>query len=643
MSDREKRFREIIASYEDSGFASQQESGPRDVILVVGEDFAPACELLGTVFGRRVVRASSLDHAMASGQLLGASSILAVAPRRALGLEAIRRLLKVDHPAAMLGVLPATDLVALDFAIRKIGLTRCFPLGRRFLWHVEANKLLLPNFTASEPIAPLEALMRPSGIAVIGAHGEGAHLLLRGAVLCGRVGCTEEVQGEPVSNGCATGHCKRAAGLPSVHVAQIPSIVLALLSCNSFSVAGELYPSNSSLVMAAMEGWAAAVIANPAAVPCPPITLRYLSFLIESGLALGEVTARLNHLYARDDAFVLVGDPLARGVCAEPPADRFAAIETHTDPPVEVYLGGSPARLVSGIVPSLVVGLPKESDDMPRIESRSDAARAVRAWHDHLQAQIDTASYMDLQICERLLQSDDESGALDLRSTTIRLRQQVADGAALVSSMEASLLWNSHIDEWFASTRDFVGGWDERVAAAIRHHYLGSGPVGDEVLSLLTHHLVQHRRTLSPERCHRCGTPIERVDFGILSRPRQSLEECPICGPVRCAAPSALRMALACPATAVRGGVMHCSLRCEGASTALRDASGWLIHELRDKSTGRREQSIRRWEAAESVYSFRISDDAGFDQHSLRLVIVSQLEIAYARAVFSVVPTTARA
>lgn len=108
-------------------------------------------------------------------------------------------------------------------------------------------------------------------------------------VLCGGTS-DEEIGDRILPNGCRRGHCRRAQTGPSIKVSELRADILALLSCNSFSVAKQLVPTSNSLALAAVAGEAVAVVANPLSTVLTPSSCALTRNAIVSGVPLGEAT-----------------------------------------------------------------------------------------------------------------------------------------------------------------------------------------------------------------------------------------------------------------------------------------------------------------------------------------------------------------
>ncbi|MEU2251484.1 hypothetical protein [Streptomyces sp. NPDC019224] len=147
-------------------------------------------------------------------------------------------------------------------------------------------------------------------------HGDGMHINMDGVVLCGVTRGRETVNSVPVPAGCSAtdDRCKKQTVVADVYRAQdLNCRVLLLLSCNSLSLASQLYPSDNSIAVAAWAAGAAeAVIGTTRQMILAPGEVEDAGQRVLSGAPLGEVVCELNAerlASGRNGYFVLLGDP----------------------------------------------------------------------------------------------------------------------------------------------------------------------------------------------------------------------------------------------------------------------------------------------------------------------------------------------
>ena len=175
------------------------------------------------------------------------------------------------------------------------------------------------------------ALARPRALAVLRGHGRGSHAHFRGMVLCGLIGGEERDQlGRAIAGGCrrdAAGlHCKLAGGdfSDTFSFALLPAPIVALLTCASAIMPGEIFPTRTSAALANMEAGAAAVLATNEVFPCTEAISGEVVRLARTGLSIGEIAIRLNDRQAAlrpHRPFIVFGDPdLRAGLDLSPQA-----------------------------------------------------------------------------------------------------------------------------------------------------------------------------------------------------------------------------------------------------------------------------------------------------------------------------------
>ncbi|HST60410.1 MAG TPA: hypothetical protein VLK84_17050, partial [Longimicrobium sp.] len=576
-------------------------------------------------------------------------SVLIVADRARLDFPALTAIQARTEPAGTLvGVLTGVDRAALSFAAAKILLAPGPARGPATIVDAEHGRVWVDG--QEGPLTADAVLSLTPGehrSLVLLAHGEGIHLFLDAAVLCGRVGHEERFRGTPVPQGCREGHCKRAdtRGLPAVLATELRTPRAAFLSCNSFSVAGEMYPSDSSLVLAACDGYPAAIVANPWATEFSRGELLLAAEVMESGLPMGEALGHLNRARAAGDrwgTFLLFGDPLAVPAGADGAADAWAdgrlvrAALPGGEPGVyEVRVEDAPVRdAFIGRGTILARG------PAPSVEDRAAELREVEGWLRRLAGRLGGAADLEYQVMRTTRPDDTAEQTLLARLRQARLRVEGAlfAAGARVRQVRAACRWDPGLAAALEPVADHVAAWDALFAHLAAEHLMGGGVVGDRILGALTDSMaVAAERRGEP--CGRCGVPVvEHALVSLDGHRRRMLQECPLCGPLACHPADGPSIHLGVPGPLCRGADAILPLACAGFGADGQD--GWMLLEARDKT---RSASVRREESAELADGIvpvpvPIAADAGHDQHSIRVVFVGGMEVLYARRVFVLTP-----
>jgi hypothetical protein len=654
---RGRRWADVLRWYaaSDGGLPAPPAAGADDWVLALGPAAAPAAGDLARRLGRRTGCVPGAAEFAAWHARTSPRSVLLVADRARLGFTTLEAVQARTEPAGtLLGVLTGVDAAALSFAAAKLLLARP-DRGRPRATALDAEHGRVWVDGREEPLTAdavhAVAASEHRSLALM-AHGEGIHLFLDAAVLCGRVGREERFRGAPVPDGCREGRCKRAEtrGLPAVHAAELRAERIAFLSCNSFSVAGEMYPSDSSLVLAACDGYPMSVVANPWATEFSRGEMLLATEVLDSGIPIGEAIGYLNRVAAAGDrwgTFLLFGDPLALPAgAAGGTADAWgggrlvrAAAPGGEAGVYDVHAGGAPVREVFIGRESVIARGPGLD-----VDDRTAETREADAWLRRLAGRLRGAADLEYGVM-RSGQADnaaEQAILARLRQTRLRVEHAASACGARMRAARAARRWDPGLPRLVEQLAEHVSTWDALFAHLAAEHLVGGGVVGDRILGALTDSLdVEAERRGGP--CERCGAAVmERTLAPLDGARRHTLRECPLCGPLAFHPADGPSIALGVPGPVCRGRDAILPLACAGFGADGED--GWMLLEARDKT--RSEASARRQESAVladgvTPVPVPIKADAGFDQHSIRVVFVGGMEVLYARRVFVLTPDPA--
>jgi len=300
-----------------------------------------------------------------------------IGPPNAFRADALRRL--HDRLLCPWGLLTARDDAGLSFAVAKVRLDLSPRVSASLFDMLDSDACTCRSGSVVE-ISRLDdprarqALSQSIDLLALRAHGDGAHMNLGPVVLCGVGGAAEQGPEGVIAGGCSQSkgviRCKRVTD-PSIDVrspADVRAQCLVLLSCNAFNVAGDLYPSDNSLVLSAVDGWASHVIAGYRLVPIAAEFARVVTVVASAGLPPRDLWGLMNDLAADTvggDPFVLIGDP-----CGSIPAP----IAADAAPTADVVLVPVPGGTGAGPVEASAGG-----DSVVAVRGRSVVAAFVPA------------------------------------------------------------------------------------------------------------------------------------------------------------------------------------------------------------------------------------------------------------------------
>jgi hypothetical protein len=561
-----------------------------------------------------------------------------VAPREALDLAMLGRLYRrFESAGTTFGVLTAADLPGLSFIAAKCCLTPSILPSDDFIH----------DAVYGETKSLGDVINRPAGwrLALVMAHGEGAHLYLGSEILCGLLGPHEVIDGIHVPEGCGIQDCKRArkAHLDTIPANFLRCRILALLSCNSFSVAKELYPSDTSLVIAAADGWPTAVIANPTSMAFSPVHAVFLQRLLSHGTVLGEAVATLNRSVRMSPdypPYVLLGNPLCRVMPTIDGGENEGSTVIHVFPRVN----GITYDLAPLTNDGSLVG---HSEVFLLMDSRTTSTPTVSdktVELDRLQTRVKVIGLRLISINHWLsillnLGSGDtfDEALADLRVLTARIQYAATALAQAITKIYELSIWDQSVYQLENNLRHAISAWDASFALIIHEHLLSGGePVGDSLIELLMRtHIFEQR--VQGSRCRRCHTTTAKNIYQCLITGTQSwLEDCMLCGPLSASPGVSVQLDMEVNGRVSLDQDFSVRVKLTGSNEP-----GFLVIEFRDKShPGAKLRTIDAWPAGQTSQILSLSlAGSGCDQHSIRAVWIGGLEWIYARRVVSIIPS----
>jgi hypothetical protein len=306
------RWQSVLASYQTG--VVETTPWANSCVAVLSDDVAPAAAAYAKARKCPLRRCRDLDEVLTTSREASSITLFARPDQlRARDIASLNACIEVPW-----GVVPATDLHAASFAVAKL-LARARD-GGAIGWISGAFGRLgrlatQESHQTAISQALTQSLLRDDGLRalVILAHGEGAHLNLQDVVVCGAV--DDETQRGRRFEVCRTGACKRvhAPHVEAFAVHEVRAASLVILSCNGFAVAGEQYPTCSSLVGGALDGFARSLVVTDRTVLIQQHEASTVAELLLAGAGLHDVVAIKNEGHALDGGprpYLLVGDPL---------------------------------------------------------------------------------------------------------------------------------------------------------------------------------------------------------------------------------------------------------------------------------------------------------------------------------------------
>jgi hypothetical protein len=467
-----------------------------------------------------------------------------------------------------------------------------------------------------------QALRRPTGICALIAHGDGSHLDLGEAILCGLADDGETVGGRPVDGGCTRSSCKKQAGHAGylLHADDLNANLLVILSCNSMSLASELYPSSLSLALSAANVQATPVIGTVSQLPFSSETgvdiVRHIRTAVNVGTSVAALNARWKDA-GIPCAYVLLGDPLT----------SFARRQEKARSRAEVP--GSDRHQVSLADARSAWRLRNTLDSVTR--AATSAALQHRSLPQQLQHNVRAMAHAQALVDSRVWQMQGPSA--------------IGDGESLLEMTRARRPGGPALEE----IKDALGDWGKALLE-LTPVVLLSGPpglpvFGDKLAEVLGRHLVIEEHGKG-DPCPRCGTPViaYRLDNRVLPVHPRRRSVCLVCGPVADQVDGALKVEVHPPTYSPRkdqGVDLDVQVTAQREMLGLTGCPVHLLVEVRDKSVPDPVycKLLTLRSTAMSVRHIEVVPlGKGADLHSVRVIAARCGLVASARCLLSPIP-----
>jgi len=488
----------------------------------------------------------------------------------------------------------------------------------------------------------------------IHCHGDGAHGNLNSIVLCGVVDDEEHVVGGHRA-GCAPHddppRCKRVHDnhRQAFRFGDLRARNICLFTCNGFSIAGDIYPSNASFVLSAIEGYAAAVLTTDRRI-------RFESWMFTGAHALlglrwspGQVLAVLNDVCAFTEEcrpYLLCGDPADLTSYTEVEAPE--ALAAHHRSAVRVQpigdfasslaigldAGATDMTVERGKTVTLIVsrdgtlGPPHLLDKTSDLESLKSAVnragtRARRA------IQLVAAVHRHHGNVVRRNATVSEACA-ELAVVSARLEEAINEGGRLFAEIKRRGVWLSEADTWRLHMLLLSGMWDAQFAALLDEYLLEN-----DLCELLRDGFQVESRSTG-QQCVRCGCRVSQAlaRAPLLGSIEHAWLDCPTCGPGE-AWDAGLPRLLADPPQALAPG---CVERVSVGWTVPHDppfdsgGCAFLVTHLKDSGRGVLSyRNISQVDNPPLALTIPVPIESAAEIHTLRFAFVRDLGVSYLR------------
>lgn len=282
-----------------------------DIIVILDINLKPLAELYSYKTSRHLLvleKIMDIEEIIKSLQPNSILFILSKNEANNFNLLFIKEKLYLLSKDVQWGIITGEDINAINFMMLKNLSNKISLKG------LEVLDILNYNQELSEKKV-FDILNRDNSTIIIAAHGEGAHINLKYAVICGQLTSKElDKNNKVLNNGCSTQHCKRSSFVNNKFIKAYEFNVnnLFLLSCNGFSTSKELYPSNLSIVLSLIDGKVSNIVTTDISQSFSKEDIGNFYKFIKSNYSFSDIVNIYNDIsknHTNKMPFLLVGDP----------------------------------------------------------------------------------------------------------------------------------------------------------------------------------------------------------------------------------------------------------------------------------------------------------------------------------------------
>lgn len=540
--DRQCRWQRVLDELPSAiPFWTSLSGGSEHVVTAIHPDAAPIARAYAALTGRSF---AVIEDIHALRDFCSTRSVLIVGWATQFTGHVLRHVVQtLDCPW---GLLVADDEAGLTFQIAKL-LRRPAGVGSCCVVDTIEHRATVYSVGVEQRLGleQVPALLRqPWDVLVVRAHGRLGHVNLETAVFCPLVDEEEHDWNRHNRFGCRTdGWCKRVPlrDRPVFRYSELRARYLLLYACTAVQMSGEMYPTRSSVALAAAEGGIICTVVADRLIRTGEWETVTAQAWAAANVALGTIVRLQNDIYERREGsrpLMLLGDPWPCETPMEevPPALRTSQYriltldKTTTDASV-IGTGGARSdspfwRLTAGAV------LVKSADpEALTFTNRSEACEATRRWFSEVARRSRMVRTIEARLAGAyagVLRTVKESRERHdaLIATHTALDAALGDGIEALRSAYQHGSWSAELASARAACITRMRAWDAALAVVLEHHVRNDMDVSRHFVRGT---LVQRR----PSRvmCDRCGDRLlcERHE-GLFGERLLTSLSCPACG-----------------------------------------------------------------------------------------------------------------
>ena len=613
----------------------------RTVLVLAGDPYGAAARRYAAATGAGVREVDDVVAAMP-----GTGTVIVAAEPERLSFDLVEAIAERALDLGIrVGYLTAPDLDTFDLVLGKAARTLGGGSGRAGRGWVD--ELRHDNGRevdgATETRLPSPAVLAGSYRTLyVSGHGDGLHVRLHDATICGLVGAVETYRGRPVRGGCRRGLrpvCKKGTAVV-VPAGDLRADLVVVLSCKSFVTRSKVYPSSESVLLSAASGLPGAFVGTTREVRFDDDVVDAAAALVDSGLPIGDVVTALNDQQARRGAMpcvALLGDPDATFA----PAGSPVPVVAWPAPPVAVRPPDGATYLLHGRARTYLLG---GAVATPPVDATDDLVHATAVLTDARQRITDGEALERVASSYARALGADDGEFRALVDRVASARHAVADEVwgglgTCVPDTRHRTTWHRQLDTgrvsarvraWHDATADLVAGWF--IHEQVRGQY-----VADHFFPSLTTSRTPGRAYVVAERCPSCDGRLTATDHtgDELGLSRRTAVMCASCGPT--ATYGRLRADLRVRGGAAPGDVAWFDVAVEHPEIS-HGSTVAVVLQVKPRSTVNPPMTLRQDLAPQTrhtTFELRLPDDAACDMWSARCGVTSDGEVAFARRMFA--------
>lgn len=627
------------------GHLDKSKIDQRGVVVCFKDEFLPLAQLYANITSRPVIEVNDFSDITFKQLITDFESLLIIGTPKNLSNEFLQ---KVSRLNTEWGFLTAIDLPGLSFCLVKqllainqkktgLGIYDALELSKTEV--DKSGRYLKPDSLNNNRI--VDDLQRNKwNTLLLHCHGDGAHARFGSGVLCGLTLDRElNLKNVPIGNGsCQKGasgyECKRGGSKEKkiVVFGTLQATNVILLTCNGVSVAGNIYPSNSSFLLSAAEGIPATVLSTDRRIIFEEDIFKLITSLLREGVRLSVISKILNDVHERKmncRPYLLFGDPFLRAF--DP--SKLSLLKKQPDKPDISCISSSRNKLLRTKTHLYLLSSRPNSKNM--IEDKTNKLFKLRKVLKLIESRINRIDKLIAAVQTINLVNDTEAQHLGILINSIQSMQSflnkiLAIGFRMHLDISSSGVWDAGLEDWYKAINSGFESIDDLLVELIDLYLLDGEveiPICDGAAFI---------KIADVDKCPRCNCVMQlETGFNLANEPLYNCIKCPTCGPLEAWEEGFPRVSISLSDFTVhRKSNIYASINSESKNNPLNEicSISKLIYQLRDTGHARicfqgRSKSFKK----EKKLKLYFTNENSYEMHTIRVMSIQAGTFAYAR------------